>query len=134
MLTLMRYFNHKLGKESSKAPIPLPKDKAKQQNLFKNPQFITQQTQGAKGTQPNTHRDKPQLDFSRVFSLDDETHNIMNNYFAKLAELTPFNDSTIQANMPVSSKFIYFAENEKILSKKMFYVDVQREKFTESLY
>lgn len=38
--------------------------------------------------------------------------------------------------MPVPSdflKFTYFIENEKILSKKMFYVDVQREAFAKEL-
>jgi hypothetical protein len=33
----------------------------------------------------------------------------------------------------ITHKFAYFVENEKILSKKMFYVDVQRESYVKNL-
>jgi hypothetical protein len=60
----------------------------------------------ASNTQKSLIKKQKKLDFAKVFGLDEYTQELVQSQLG--VELT---------------RFVYFVENEKILSSKMFYVD-----------
>lgn len=116
MLCLMNYLNYKL-REPEGASQSTQQTKSKQTNLFKSVKDA-----------PSFPDKKKLADVHQVFGLDDNSDRGLQT--AGEHALTARLHAQIAHNHP---KFIYFVENEKILSKKMFYVDQQRLLFGKKL-
>jgi hypothetical protein len=107
VINLINYFNYRL-RTPPESPVK-PK-----QHLFKNVQqnYIKQQEIVASQF----------IDFTNIFSLDQKSQNNMIK-FAEASNLT--GDIMDPSKMSYQFlKFTYLVENEKILSKQMFHIDV----------
>ena len=71
------------------------------------------------------------MDFARLFALDDESQKNLASLKFKHSG-TALSDP-VQVPLMVSPRFTYFVENEKILTRQMFFVELQRETFVKDL-